>query len=56
MKDINFEGRCPLSVSENLKIKADSYDLHFDETIIRYGILILSFSLNYYYRKYKPGI
>jgi AraC family transcriptional regulator len=37
MKDINFEGRCPFSVSENLKIKADSYDLRFDGAIIRYG-------------------
>ncbi len=37
MKDINFEGRCPLSVSDNLKIKASSYDLHLDGVIIRYG-------------------
>ncbi len=37
MEDINFEGQCPLSVSDNIKIKASSYDLHFDSAIIRYG-------------------
>jgi len=37
MKDTNFEGRCPFSVSDNLKIKASSYDLNFDGVIVRYG-------------------
>jgi len=37
LKDTNFEGRCPFSVSDNLKIKASSYDLHFDGVITRYG-------------------
>jgi len=37
MKDTNFEGRCPFSVSDNLKIKATSFDLQFDGVIVRYG-------------------
>ena len=37
MKDTSFEGQCPFSVSDNLKIKASSYDLSLDGAIIRYG-------------------
>jgi len=34
---INLDGSCPLSVSDNLKIEATSYDLNLDGIIIRYG-------------------
>ena len=37
MEDASSEGRCPFSVSDNLKINAASYDLRFDGVIIRYG-------------------
>ncbi len=36
-KIINSDGSCPLSVSDNLKIEATSYDLNLDGIIIRYG-------------------
>ena len=35
--EINSDGSCPFSVSDNLKIKAASYDLNLDGIIIRYG-------------------
>ena len=34
---IHLDGSCPLSVSDNLKIEATSYDLNLDGVIIRYG-------------------
>ena len=35
--EINSDGSCPFSVSDNLKIEAASYDLNLDGIIIRYG-------------------
>ena len=35
--EVNSDGSCPFSVSDNLKIKAASYDLNLDGIIIRYG-------------------
>ncbi len=37
MKDASSEGRCLFWISDNLKINAASYALHFDGAIIRYG-------------------
>jgi AraC family transcriptional regulator len=34
---IDADGRCPFSVSDNLKIEATSYDLHLEGIIIRHG-------------------
>ena len=35
--EVNSDGSCPFSVSDNLKIEAASYDLNLDGIIIRYG-------------------
>ena len=35
--EINSAGSCPFSVSDNLKIEANSYDFNLDGIIIRYG-------------------